>query len=414
MALLAGAMFAACGDDDNDGDSKGPDEGDVPPVEVTSDVKGVIKAGIADAIEITGSGFEDGDYIYIGYDKDGAMAYERVSPDVLILKATRISFGVSIGASYLDKTVKVYLDRLGYKDRKALTGDITFTMPSVEEGYIPDAGLRATLSSKDEVSGNPTIAPLFSTLGLLDVQAAANVKSINLYACQARTLDGIELFKNATFVSGWDMPNVKEIDLSNWTAKGIDLRFERALSLEKFIGAPYSVVTTCYGCPKLTYVDVHNCNWLRSLDISNFSDKTGPASAVTYLDIRRNQSGAYQDNPAEETDYTIWGGDSGFKVADNATILVDSWFIFDHNYGTGGCWDNIYDAWKNRGATIKVYSRVEPYIDVLLGTVPMSSVDPEALSPSSHNSGKPTNKWQIDDPNTEYNEGPVPYVPPGK
>lgn len=138
LSLLAGTMFAACGDDKEDTETPPPPPN---PIEITNEVKGVIKAGIADAIVITGSGFDDvQDYVYIAYDKDGTTVYDRVPKDVLTIKATRISFGVNVGAAYLDKTVKVYLDRPGY-DKIAISGDITFTLPSVEEGYIPDVAL---------------------------------------------------------------------------------------------------------------------------------------------------------------------------------------------------------------------------------------------------------------------------------
>lgn len=110
------------------------------PVEITSDVKGAVKAGIADAIEITGSGFDsEQDYVYIGYDKDGEAVYERIPADVLTIRSSRISFGVNVGANYLDKTVKVYLDRPGF-DRMAISGDITFTLPSVEGGVYSRCG----------------------------------------------------------------------------------------------------------------------------------------------------------------------------------------------------------------------------------------------------------------------------------
>ena len=65
LSLLAGTMFAACGGDDSDGPG-GPGKPGGPeiPVEITRDVKGAVKAGIADAIEITGSGFDsEQDYV---------------------------------------------------------------------------------------------------------------------------------------------------------------------------------------------------------------------------------------------------------------------------------------------------------------------------------------------------------------
>lgn len=409
LSLLAGTMFAACGDDKKDTETPPPTPN---PIEITNEVKGVIKAGIADAIVITGSGFDDvQDYVYIAYDKDGTTVYDRVPKDVLTIKATRISFGVNVGAAYLDKTVKVYLDRPGY-DKIAISGDITFTLPSVEEGYIPDVALRSVLANADR---NPNVK--FSSLGLLDVNAAAAMTNaggsfaLDLADCAAVSLEGIELFKSLTGgVACWGMPNIKEVDLSKWEAKGIELYFERAASLEKFVGPPYAYRIRCYDSPKLTHVDVHNCDWLRWLEISNYETGGGinaPNSAVTYLDIRRNQTGKYADTPSKVGEMAmVWNNaNQGFNVADNATILIDSHFLIEHTLE--GAWTPIYNAWKDRGATIKVYSTIDPHRDELLGTVPSVKEMPDALANANKNGdGSPANKWQVDDPYTEKDEAP--------
>lgn len=413
LSLLAGTMFAACGDDDSDGPGEpGKPGGPEIPVEITSDVKGAVKAGIADAIEITGSGFDsEQDYVYIGYDKDGEAVYERIPADVLTIRSSRISFGVNVGANYLDKTVKVYLDRPGF-DRMAISDDITFTLPSVEEGYIPDVALRSVLA---DANRNPNV--VFSPLGLLDVNNAATMTdngkgyALDISDCAATSLEGIELFKNVTgLVPAWGMPNIKEIDLSKWEAKGIEFFCERANSLEKFVGPPYAYRIRTYDSPKLTHVDVHNCDWLRWLEISNFETGGGidaPNSAVTYLDIRRNQSGTYADKPTKVGEMAmVWNNaNQGFNVADNATILIDSHFLYEHTLE--GAWTPIYKAWKERGATIKVYSTIDPHRDELLGTVPSAEEMPDALVNANKNGdGSPANKWQVDDPYTDKNEAP--------
>lgn len=410
LFLLAGTMFAACGDDDPKDD--GPIV-DAPPVEVTSDVKGVIKAGIEGTINITGSGFDpELDYVYIGYDKDGETVYDRVPKDVLTINASRISFGVNIAASYLDKTVKVYLDRLGYKEKKELSGEITFSLPSVAEGYIPDVALRSVLA---DAARNPSVK--FTLLGLLDVNNAAVIKNngngyaLDISDCTCTSLEGLELFKSVTgLVAAWGMLNIKEIDLSKWEAKGIEVLCERANSLEKFVGPPYAYRIRTYDSPKLTHVDVHNCDWLRWLEVSNFETGGGvnaPNSAVTHLDIRRNQSGIFNLHPTKIGEMVmVWNdANQGFNVADNATILIDSHFLIEHTLE--GAWTPIYKAWKERGATIKVYSTIDPHRDELLGTVPSVSEMPDALSPESKNGdGSPSNKWQVDDPYTDKNEAP--------
>lgn len=418
MALLAGAVFTACGDDDgnDNGNGKKDDEGKYPPVEITNEVKGSVKAGVASAIEIMGSGFDSGqDYIYMGYVKDGKTEYEQVKENVLTMTATRISFGVNIGAGYLDKTVKVYLDRPGY-DRMPISGDITFTMPTVEEGYIPDASLRSVLG---DAKRNPNVK--FSPLGLLDVNSAAAMVhsggsfALDLSDCGATSLEGIELFKSLSGgIAAWGMANVKEIDLSKWEAKGIELYLERSASLEKFVGPPYAYRIRTYDSPKLTYVDVHNCDWLTWLEISDYEHNQdhAAASAVTYFDIRRNQSGTYADRPSKIGEMSmVWNNaNQGFKVADNATILIDTHFLWDH---TDIAWKPIYEAWKSGNATIKVYSTIDPHRDELLGTCPSHAEDPEALSPNGKKGNlQPSNKWQVDDPYTPDNEAPDAYVHP--
>ncbi len=411
LFLLSGTLFAACGDDKENETPPPPGKGKYPPVEITNEVKGSVKAGIADAIEITGSGFDSEDYVYIGYDKDGTLAYDRIPVDALTLKSSRISFGVHVAAAYLDRTVKVYLDRVGY-DRMAISGDITFTLPSVEEGYIPDVALRSVLA---DAKRNPNVK--FSSLGLLDVNSAAAMVhgggsfALDLSDCAAVSLEGIEHFKALKGgVAAWGMPNIKEIDLSKWEAKGIELYLERAASLEKFVGPPYAYRIRTYDSPKLTYVDVHNCDWLTWLEVSNFETGGGvsaPNSAVTYLDIRRNQSGTYADKPTKAGEMAmVWNNaNQGFNVADNATILIDSHFLIEHTLD--GSWTQIYNAWKNRGATIKVYSTIDPHRDELLGTVPSAKEMPDALANANKNGdGSPANKWQVDDPYTEKNEAP--------
>lgn len=138
MALMAGAMFTACGGDDKgDEPGPGPKPGDViPGVTVDNMLSGSVKAGFADAIEIMGSGFDPAqDWVYIGYEKDGKTEYVRITDDVLTIKSGRISFGVPITAGYLGETFKVYLDRAATK--MELTNDLTFTMPTVARDTFP-------------------------------------------------------------------------------------------------------------------------------------------------------------------------------------------------------------------------------------------------------------------------------------
>lgn len=405
-ALMAGAMFTACGGDDGEktgpGPGPGPEEGKYPPVTLTNTVSGAIKAGFADAIEITGSGFDTDDYVWIGYDNAGEITYERVSAEVLTLRPGRIAFGVGIDASILDKTVKVYLDRVGF-DKMPITGDITFTMPTVAEGYIPDPAFRATLNSDHPQHGNPAIMALFNSYGLLDVAAAKILKHgghgtypLNLYNCQATSLEGIELFEGIEGnVAAWGMSNLKEVDLSKFKAKGVTLFFNELPKLEKFVGSPYAYRTDVYKCPNLTHVDLSPSKWCYNVQLF-YDESPTTYSAVTYFDMRRQRTGTCKlgdvdTNPNEDLrypkdpveDYSIFLPGAWMKVADNCKILVDYQFLLDKKTSSGkDGYGTIFSAWQ-RGATIDVYASKD--ITKKIGTVPMFSVDPGALTITGDN-----------------------------
>lgn len=418
MALMAGAMLTACGGDDDDtgggGGGGGTGEGPIPGVTVDNKLSGSVKAGFAGAIEITGSGFDpELDWVFIGYDDGGKTTYVRITTDVLTIKTGRITFGVSIDAAYLDKTFKVYLDRA--ETKMELTNDLTFTMPTVAEGYIPDPYFRATLRSLHSDQGNPDIAALFNAYGLIDVSAAAAIKKcghadygLNLYACQAKSLEGIELFKNIEgTVAAWGMDAIEEIDLSKWEASStgnIAFFINGVPNLKKFIGSPNGYLFNLYDCPKLEYVDLSKAQWAYNIQLFYDTSETG-FSAVTYLDMRKDRSGTEMGGPAE-SDKNTWKGyphaatewapflsGAWFKVADNCHILVDYQFLVDKWKDAGSVanpdgsgYGTIYNAWK-RGATIDVYSSKN--IEKKLGTVPMYKDDPGALTLTGANGWVP-------------------------
>lgn len=421
MAFMAGAMFTACGGDDDNGKDPQPkpepEPGvNYPSVTLVNKPSGTIKAGFADAILITGSGFDpDLDYIYVGYDKGGDTEYIRVMGDVLTMNTTRISFGVPITAGYLDKTITVYLDRPDY-DRMPISGEITFTMPTAAEGYIPDPAFRATLMSISADEGNPEIAPLFDSYGLLDVAAAGRIEmgnkakgyALNLYACKAKSLEGIELFKNIQgTVAAWAMDEIEEIDFSSWTASSegfVAFFINGAAKLKKFIGGPSGYRYDIFDCPNLEYVDLSKAKRAYNIQLYYDTSATG-FSSVTYLDMRKDRSGKETGGPNEgeegtwkgyphaENEWAPFLAGSWFKVADNCHILVDYQFLLDKyksesaSNPDGGGYGTIYNAWK-RGATIDVYSSKDN--SKKLGTVPMYASDKGALTPTGDNGWKPS------------------------
>ena len=270
MALMAGAMFTACGGDDDDngggnggGGNEGP--GTIPGVTVDNMLSGSVKAGFAGAIEILGSGFDpDQDWVYIGYNEGGEIKYERITTDLLTIRSSRISFGVPITAGYLDKTFKVYLDREATK--MELTKDLTFTMPTIAEGYIPDPYFRATLMSTHPQQGNPEIAPLFNSYGLIDVAGAAAVETINLYASGVTSLEGIELFTHCGRIIAHETSSLVKADFSKLkTDQYLFVTMERSGAMEEVIAGPTISRLDIYDCSKLKTVDLHLNKWMHNL-----------------------------------------------------------------------------------------------------------------------------------------------------
>lgn len=406
FAALCAAAFALCSCQE-----KGPENpsGGKPDVTVETLFSGEITAGYTDAINIRGEGFDEFDYIYVGWkNASGELVTERINDPSLQIKNTRVTFGINVGAPYIKETLTVYLDRSGY-DLTPISGEITVKLPTVEEGYIPDALFRAKLCS----SANPNIQATFNACGLVDVEAAKEVKTgggkdygLDLGGCEAESFEGLELFpkllsdknaKNHNVVAAWDCPNVKVIDLSKWAAFGASWRADRNTSLEKFVCNKHQTDLYANDCPALKELDFDgNMGMKRVQRMNNIK--------LSKVRLRKDMSKTWAENPANEEQYTLYGGDCWFPMEDNAEIEIDTWFLFDHNVSDSGvpsCWSNIYDAWK-RGATIKVFSRVK---NEYLATVPMYSEDPEALSPNNKK-GKldPANNWKLDDPYTDEKE----------
>ena len=393
MALMAGAMFTACGGDDDDngggnggGGNEGP--GTIPGVTVDNMLSGSVKAGFAGAIEILGSGFDpDQDWVYIGYNEGGEIKYERITTDLLTIRSSRISFGVPITAGYLDKTLKVYLDREATK--MELTKDLTFTMPTIAEGYIPDPYFRATLMSTHPQQGNPEIAPLFNSYGLIDVAGAAAVETINLYASGVTSLEGIELFTHCGRIIAHETSSLVKADFSKLkTDQYLFVTMERSGAMEEVIAGPTISRLDIYDCSKLKTVDLHLNKWMHNLQC--YGDP-----AIETFDIRREHTGTFKDKEKEpheycdgDNQYTVFESGAVMQLPDNVHILVDYAFITEKRQaGDNGSFKGVYNAWT-RGATIDVYSSKD--ISKKLGTVPMYKDDSGALTLTGPNGWVPS------------------------
>lgn len=410
-------MVTACGKDsgkENNGDDNNNEQIETPWT-VTDKISGEITAGYATSIRIAGSDFDpDEDYIYIGWEENGETTYALVSNAVLTLRKNRIEIGVPVTAPYIDKAVKVYLERLSFDAKKhALTDNLTFVMPAVSEGYIPDAGFRATLQSTHSQDGNPNFAGLFDAYGMLDAAAAAKVEKcgvesygLNLYACTASSLAGIELFSGITgTIAGWNLPNLVETDLSAWKAQGIGANFNGNAGLRKFTAPPYATIIALYNCPALEYVDLSTNRWCYFPKISaSTTDEAVGKTNVKYLDMRRQRTGVkhdYNDTASTEgrvpdnvaaDDYAIFRNEAYFLVADGCEIHVEYAYLTEKKQATYANGERrgyltIYDAWVN-GATIHVYDSAD--ITRKIGTVPMYGADNGALTESGANGWTPT------------------------
>jgi len=406
-AVAALSLLASCQEKEPGNKSKGR-----PDITIDNELSGSVKAGYTDGINIKGEGFDEFDWVLVGWtDASGNLQTEQIKDASLQIKATRITFGINVGAPYINEKITIYLDRAGY-DLTPITGELTITLPTLAEGYIPDDAFRAKLNSE----ANPNIAAAFNACGLLDIDAAKSVTTgggkgdhafgLDLAGCEAESFEGLELFPNllsdktatnATVVAAWDCPNVKVIDISKWEAFAISWRADRCTSLEKFVGAKHQRDFYANDCPALKELDFDgNMGIKRCQKMSNIK--------LHKVRLRKDMSKSWAENPSNKEQYTIYGGDCWFPMEDNAEIEIDSWFLFDHNvanYGVKSCWSDIYDAWT-RGATIKVYSSVK---DEYLATVPMYSENPNALSPNNKKDNYvPSNEWVLDDPYTDGHE----------
>lgn len=402
-AFIAGTslFFVGCdkGGTNEQGDDPGAQTGNYPPVTIEGEMlSGDIKAGISAAVTIRGTGFDEvQDYIYVAYDDEaGEQQFERISGEFLEFRSTRISFGIHVDSPLVGKTVVVYLDRPGY-DRMPISGEINFIYPEISDGYIPDAGFRASLMSTHPQQGNAQngIPELFNSYGLIDVQGAAGIKEINLYSSTAQSLEGIELFTSCERLVAHEMANITEIDFSNWKSGNCFVTLERSMKLEKIVAGPCIGRLDCYDCENLKVLDLHHARWMYNLQV--FSNTTGEYLPIETFDLRRQRTGTLKDveNPAgaeycrTDDEYAVLQAGAVMAMPGTCHILVEDAFLTEKrgwDFAEYCTYHAIYDAWT-RGATIDVYSATD--IEKHLGTVPMYSEDPDALTLEGENNWKP-------------------------
>lgn len=394
--MTVGSLCASCGGDDENTGGGNPAPAPGPSGNYPSDVtvtpplmSGQIKAGVSGAIEVNGSGFDaDMDYIMFGWEEDGQMKYGApLGDDVSLIKGSRITVGVHVDQEVVGKTVKLYLDRVGY-DPMPLTEELEIVQATVAEGYIPDAAFRARLQDTN-VETSQSIAPLFNELGIIPPASAATVETVDIAASTITSLDGLELFTGVKHLIAWDMSELRVADFTKWkpTNAGVFVQLDRGIKLEKIIVGPTIMRIDCIDCNALKEIDFSQARWFNNLQM--YSTNAGSYLPLEKADMRRLRQGVFVDKDQTETkrdcdtegEYTVMRAYAQFQFPGTCHILVDYQQLVEKrgwDSDSNKCnYNAIYDAWT-RGATIDVYSSKD--IEKHLGTVPMYSENPKAIA----------------------------------
>lgn len=362
-------------------------------VTVPNPFTGTVKAGIPEAITVTGTGFQANDTLYVAWSETD---YELIT--AYTITDSEVKLGIDAYSAAKGKTAKIILYREGKKE--AITGDFTVAEPTAEDGFvIKDKALVESLKFH-----NGDIRAMFGPCNLLDVAAAkALVKDTQcdnewgLFACDgtgATSFEGIEVFESigkdlktmqdqeyGNFIC-WGSGNVKEMDFSNWNAY-VQVRAASCASLEKVILGPNMKGGDFNGSP-IKYFDMHLCvaaDWVMNIgnnvDANAYPDYKG----VEYCNLART----YIEEGEYNKDFNHWRGSGNvkdIKFAPNAEIHVDS-EVMKHNWSAGGVALEIKKAWKG-GATVYVHN-TNNYEEVT--KVAPYSENPNALDPTCGEDG---------------------------
>jgi len=319
-------------------------------VEIPTPVSATVMAGTPASITIAGTGFQETDSLFLAWatGSEAIASYE--------ITDSQIKLGIDAYSGAKGQTATVNLYRGG--KTQVISGDITVTAPTLNDGFISDRALLDALWAH-----NGDVRAMIGECRLIDVTAAKALiqdqncdnewgilaidgngakdwSSLVIFENLGKGLKTMEDQEYKNFIC-WGCGEVEELDFSNWTAY-IQVRAASCAKLKKLILGP-NMKGGAFDNSPIEYFDMHlakGADWVMGLKNLKYADLTR-----TYI-----AGGAYN------VDFNHWRGSGNVKditFADDAEIHIDS-EIFKHSWTGGGVRANITSAWE-KGATIYVH-----------------------------------------------------------
>ena len=271
-----------------------------------------------------------------------------ITNDRITFKSKKITFGILPSEAIGGKTGgKLILVRGSL--RKEIGTGLNFIIPTVEEGWLPEAAFRAYLKEKDA-----TIANMFDKYDMLDVEAAgayAGPSNGEFYLdCYSGLgMEGIGLFHSLKgSLRAWVSNNLETVDLTGMNALE-NCYFNNCAKLKSFTPAANMKVANIQDDGSLTVIDVHKGQKLFALNAHEAGDK---AALVKYLDIRK-QGDANGATDKWENFYCLFDKDATIKL--NTSVLNYKCFDWNNEERLGGQW-LMLKAWKNKNLKMMFYN----------------------------------------------------------
>ena len=265
-----------------------------------------------------------------------------ITNDQITFKSKKIAFGISPAEAIGGKTGgKLILVRGGL--RKEIGTGLNFIIPTVEEGWLPEAAFRNHLKKKDA-----TIANMFDKYDMLDVESAGAYTGPSngefyLDEYSGTGMEGISLFhKLNASLRAWGDGSLESVDISGCHALQ-NCYFNSCAKLSSIKFSAEIPTVTVNNDPMLTYVDLKDAKNLVRYNSRESGDNSGK---YKYIDARKSSD-------------VHWTGEFYVAFANDATVkILANQFGYDWHDGQkaryGGL-SAILDAWKNQNLKIKVY-----------------------------------------------------------